>query len=428
MDVKTIATVGKRLKRFLGRFSDCFNRSEPREHLATYVSGQVSELQRKSVEPMALKGGTPPRTLQRFLESVRWDEQRLRDKMQWVVAAEHGHPKAVGIVDESAVPKCGKHTACVDRQWCGNKGKVDNCVVGVHTGYVAEEFQSILDSELYMPESWAGDLPRRRLAHIPDEVQFRTKPEIALGQVARALENGVRVSAWTFDAFYGRSSEFLDGLQRLGQNYVAEVPADFTGWIEHPQILLRPTPQELRKRGPKRKFPRLAKKALPASEVRNLVKFSPTFQKQQWQRFHIKEGEKGPLVWEVKHACFYRKLQNGLPSQPHYLMVARNVLDPKEKKYFVSNQQPSPDVPLESLLRVGFSRHPIEDCFREGKNELGMDHFEVRGWGAIHRHFFISQLSHLFCSRVQQELQTGKKKRTVNTSRSRWSAMRPRQS
>ncbi len=193
MDVKTIATVGKRLKRFLSRFSDCFSRSEPREHLGTYVEGQVSGLQRKSVEPMALNGGTPPRTLQRFLESGRWDEQRLRDKMQWVVAAEHGHPKAVGVVDESAVPKCGKHTACVERQWCGNKGKVDNCVVGVHTSYVAEEFQCILDSELYMPKSWADDLPRRRLAHIPDNVQFRTKPEIALGQVARALENGVRV-------------------------------------------------------------------------------------------------------------------------------------------------------------------------------------------------------------------------------------------
>jgi SRSO17 transposase len=217
------------------------------------------------------------------------------------------------------------------------------------------------------------------------------------------------VSAWTFDAFYGRSSEFLDGLQRLGQNYVAEVPADFTGWLEPPQVLLRPTPQELRKRGRTRKFPRLAKKALPASEVRNLVRYSPIFQKQEWQRFHVKEGEKGPLVWEVKHACFYRKLQNGLPSQPHHLMVARNVLDPKEKKYFVANQQPSPDVPLESLLRVGFSRHPIEDCFREGKDELGMDHFEVRGWRAIHRHLFISQLSHLFCSRVQQELQTEKK-------------------
>ena len=411
MDVKTIARVGRRLRRFLRRFDDCFNRSEPRVHLETYVNGQVSGLHRKSIEPMALKGGTPPRTLQRFLETVRWDEQRLRDRIQWLVSGEHADREAIGIIDETSSPKCGKHTACVHRQWCGNKGKRDNCVVSVHISYVVDDFHCVLDSDLFMPESWAENLPRRRTAHIPDDVEFRTKPKIALDQVARALGNGIRVAAWTFDEFYGRGSEFLDGLQGLGQNYVGQVPVDFTGWIQEPQVLLRPTPQDLRRPGRTRHFPRLAGKTLPACEVRNLLKYSPIFRKQKWQRFKIKDGEKGPTIWEVKHAVFYRKQHDGMPSQPHCLIVAQNVLDPKEIKYFISNVLPSADTPLQWLLRVAFSRHPIEQCFRQAKDDLGMDHFEVRGWQAIHRHFYISQLSLLFCSCMRQEIQEKKNDR-----------------
>ena len=409
MDVKFVAKVGARLKLFLAGFSDCFNRIEPREHLETYVRGQVSSLERKSVEPMALEAGTPPRTLQRFLEQVEWDESRLRDRTQQLVAQEYADPKAIGVIDESGNPKNGKHTACVARQWCGNTGKIDNCVVGVHTSFVAGDFQALLDSDLYMPESWATDLRRRRAAYIPDDIEFRKKTEIALGQVRRALSNGIRVAAWTFDEFYGRDSEFLDGLLESGQNFVAEVPSTFRGWLKEPQVLHRPTPQEMRKHGRKREFPRLAKKSSPACEVRNLFKYSPTFRKQSWQPFRIKDGEKGPMVWEVKHAKFYRKRHDGLPSQAHYLIVARNVLDRNEVKYFMSNMLPStPGVSIEWLLWIGFSRHPIEDCFKQAKDELGMDHFEVRGWRSIHRHFYISQLSYLFCSRVRQELQIKK--------------------
>jgi len=417
MDGTFIAKVGKRLKSFLSGFSDCFNRSEPREHLETYVNGQVSKLDRKSVEPIALQGQTPPRTLQRFLESIQWDEERLRDRIQWTVASDHADPQAIGIVDESSYPKDGHHTACVERQWCGNTGKIDNCVVAVHLGYAVNDFRCLLDSELFMPESWANDWERRRAAHIPDGVEYRKKTRIALDEIARALANGVRVAAWTFDEHYGRDGEFLDGLQALGQNYVGEIPVNFTGWLREPQVLHRATPQEMRKPGRRRKYPRLARKALPASEVGNLFKYSPVFQDQPWQIFHIKDGEKGPIVWEVKHATFYRKTRDGLPSQAHCLIVARNVLDREEVKFFLCNMLPStPGITIEWLLRVGFSRNPIEQCFRQAKSDLGIDHFEVRGWRCIHRHFYISQLSHLFCSRVQQELQTKKKRSTTSTS------------
>ena len=406
MDVEQIGKLGKELMGFLGQFDDCFGRSEPREHLQTYVRGQLSDLRRKSVELIALAADVPPRTLQRFLESMRWDEHRMRDRVQWIVARDHADPRAIGIIDETGNPKKGSHTAGVKRQWCGNTGKVDNCVVAVHLAYVAGDFQCVLDSDLFLPEDWASDPARRREARVPDDIEYRKKTIIALEQIGRALRNRIRVAAWTFDELYGGDREFLDGLDAMGQNYVGEVPSNFTGWLRPPEVLLRPRPQEKRKLGRKRRFPRLARKALPASEARNLLTYSRVFQKQKWQRFRIKDGERGPMVWEVKCVCFYRKHgERGLPGPAHTLIVARNVLDPEEIKYFVSNMVPGCNgVTLEWLLWVAFSRWPIERCFEFDKGQLGMDHFEVRLWCAIHRHLYVSQVSQLFCARVHQRL------------------------
>ena len=405
MDVQQIKGLGRELKKFLNRFADCFARSEPREHLRTYVQGQLSDLPRKSIEPMALAAGVTPRTLQNFVSQLLWDGPRLRDRLQWIVAEEHTHPQAIGIVDESGNPKKGRHTAGVQRQWCGNTGKRDNCVVGVHLGYVAGQFQCLLDSDLYLPQVWIDDPARRQEADIPDDVVFRTKCEIALGQIRRALGNGIRVSAWTFDELYGRGQDFLDGLRQLGQNFVGEIPCDATGWLHEPQVLQHPGPRRRPHGGPARRYPRLARKALPAGEVRDLAVYSPVFRGQKWQKFRIKDGQKGPVVWEVKHASFYRKQGRvGLPGPADTLIVARNVLDPKEVKYFLSNLTPDGrTVRLEWLLWVGFCRSPIERCFEIAKSELGMDHFEMRSWRGIHRHWYLTQVSQLFCARVQQQ-------------------------
>ncbi len=413
MDATEIA--GLELADFLGGFDDCFGRSEPREHLATYIRGQLSDLERKSVEPIALAADVPPRTLQRFLELVEWDQERLRNKLQQTVVRDHADPDAIGIIDETGHPKKGKHTAGVKRQWCGNTGKVDNCVVSVHTGYVSGDFQCLLDSDVYLPKDWADDPARRRGAHIPDDVTFRTKPQIALDQIRRGLDNGIRVAAWTFDELYGRDGGFLNGLDALGQTYVAEVPSDFTGWVRSPRVLLRPTPWELLQPGGRRRFPRLAATAASASEVRHLAAKSDVFRNQKWRPFHIKDSQKGPIVWEVKHADFYRKHADGLPGRTHTLIIARNALDHDEVKYFVANVSAGADSEtLAWLLHVAFSRFPIEHCFRQAKDELGLDHFEVRGWRSIHRHMYVTQLSHLFCSRMRQFLR-GKKGRARGT-------------
>ncbi len=231
-------------------------------------------------------------------------------------------------------------------------------------------------------------------------MEFQTKPEIALGQIDRVLANGVRFAAWTFDELYGRDGKFLDGLELREQVFVAEVPVDFHGWVREPKIL-----QEGLKNteiGRPRDYPRLAA-GYHSSEVRNLAMYSPVFRKQPWQRYRIKDSQKGPEVWEIKWGVFWRKDRDGLPGRRHTLIVARNVLS-GEMKYFVANRVPGEgEITLEWLLWVAFGRWPVERCFRETKDELGMDHYQVRGWRCIHRHYYITQLSQLFCARMRQQ-------------------------
>lgn len=400
MDVEQIRKVGRALPRFLDEFAGCFGRCDTREYLKVYTKGQMSDLQRKSVEPMALRAGVPPRSLQAFLGFLSWDEHRLVDRLQYIVVRDHAYPWAIGVVDETACAKDGHHTACVQRQWCGSLGKMENCVVSVHVGYAVGDFHCVLDSDLFVPKSWANDEVRRQEVGIPEEVTHRTKPQIALAQIQRALGNGVRVAAWTFDEHYGQSYEFLDALDRLGQTYVAEVPCTFVGWVKEPALLYRATPQEMRGSGKKRRGPRLAKTAAPVSEVRNLLNHSPAFTEQPWTAVHLKNGEKGPIVREVKAARLFMR-RHGLPTRAHWLIVTRH-LSTGELKFFVSNA-PAGD-PLEWLLHVAYSRWPIEQCFREEKDELGFDHFEVRSWRSIHRHLYLSQVSHLFLSRMRRKL------------------------
>jgi SRSO17 transposase len=242
---------------------------------------------------------------------------------------------------------------------------------------------------------------------VPEEIEFRTKPAIALGQIDVALSNGVCFSALTFDELYGRDSKFLDGLESRGQLFVGEIPSDFHGWLEKPRVL-RSGPKKSRKHGRRKHYPRVARRR-SSCEVRNLLKYSPVFRDQSWQRYRIKDTDKGPEVWEVKWSVFWRKAETGLPTRRHCLIVARNVLT-GEVKYFLSNRVPGERNPvtgkwinLRKLLRVAFGRWSIESCFREGKEELGLDHYEVRGWRCVHRHFYVTQLSHLFCARVRQE-------------------------
>jgi SRSO17 transposase len=235
---------------------------------------------------------------------------------------------------------------------------------------------------------------------VPPQVEFRTKPQIALDLIDRALANGVRVQAWTFDENYGRDTAFLDGLEEREQVFVGEVPTNFHGWVKKPRVLRS---GRARRRGRRKKYPRLAARDRHPREVRNLVRYSPVFRTKKWQRYRIKDTERGPEVWEVKWAVCWRKGPNGLPGRRHCLIVARNVLT-GEVKYFVANRVPGErGIALRRLLCIAFGRWSVESCFREAKEELGLDHYEVRGWRCLHRHCYLVQLSHLFCARLRQQ-------------------------
>lgn len=148
---------------FVGRF-----RSRPGfALLQVYVQGLLLNLQRKNIEAMALELDTAPRTLQRFVESIKWDETAVRDDCQRLVAREHAHPEAIGCLDESATAKSGSHTAGAARQWLGSRGKVDNGVVGVHLSYCAPGIQCLLDSEVYLTRDWTDDPERRKKTTSP---------------------------------------------------------------------------------------------------------------------------------------------------------------------------------------------------------------------------------------------------------------------
>src|SRR6516165_8284301 len=381
MDAAQIRRLGPMLDRFLAYFADCCSRRPTRQHLAAYVRGLLSDLPRKSAEPIALGQGVPVRTLQEFLGAHRWDHDRLRDRLQQLVAADHAADHSVGLLDDCGCPKKGDKTPGVKRQYCGASGKVDNCVVTVHLGYAAGDFHCLLDSELYLPREWDADRKRCREAGIPDALTYRPKWQIALELYDRAVANGVRFAWLTFDEGYGGKPGLLRGLRQRRQRYVAEVPRTFSGWLQLPALT---------------DAGRWAGE--PARAVEELLASDPLLVDQPWVAYRVKEGHKGPMVWEVKRAVLFPKREDGDPGWPLHLVVARYALGRSEVKYFVSNAPPG--TPMETLLLVGFSRWRIERCFEDGKTELGLDHFEGRCYTGLIRHQRLVALAHLFCARV----------------------------
>jgi SRSO17 transposase len=396
MDVKTIMRIRPELTQFLHQFDDCFGRITTRRYLDFYVEGQLSDLPRKSIEPMADAFGEPPRNLQQFLSLFRWDEAAARDRLEQYVARRHTHPHSVGTIDETSFVKKGDKTACVQRQHCGAVGKLENCVVSVHLGYATPDFYTLLDGQLFLPEkTWHEDRQRCEQAGIPEDLVYQPKWQIALEQYRRAIANGVRFAWLTFDEGYGRNGGFLRELDHLGQNYVAEVPVDFMAWTQRPDVLYRQHRRDKRP-GRRKTYPRLKVKNNPRVEVRNILSYSPVMRARKWKDYYVKDGSKGPMVWQVKHIKVYLADEHGLPSRPYHLLVARNALDHNEIKYFISNAPLGTST--EMLLRVAFSRWTIERAFEDSKTELGMDHFEVRKFCSIQRHLILSCLSHVFLS------------------------------
>ncbi len=379
MTTNEIAGLGVELADFLGEFRDCFARAETRGKLEIYLRGQLSQLPRKSIEPIALEAGISPRSLQEFLASDVWDEDLLRAHMAHLITRDHADEQSIGIIDESGHPKKGINTPGVSRQYCGRTGKVDNCVMTVHLTYADfnGDFHTMVDSELYLPKAWDEDRERCRAAKIPDSVVYRPKYDIALEQLDRARAAGVNFAWITADEWYSQKPKFLRGLETRGVRYVLEIPKNFAMWLHDP----------------------VSGKNSPSKPVENLVRYSRPLMTQSWERYHIKDTDHGPMVWEVKATPCWLPRREGPAAVvgPYWLIVARNVLNPTEIKYFISNAEAG--VPLTVLLHVAFRRWPVERCLQDEKTELGLSHFEVRSYPSLKRHLLLTQVSHLYLAR-----------------------------
>jgi SRSO17 transposase len=381
MDIRKLEELRPRLDDYLSRFEDCIKTRPSREHLCTYVSGQLGPLERKSVEPIALEADVPVRSLQEFLEIHRWDETKVARRVREIVMDRHADPEAVGVVDETSFAKKGEHTAGVQHQYCGETGKIDNCVVTVHLAHAAKDFAAIVDGDLFLPpKTWAYDYERRRKAGIPDEVKYRPKWRIALDLMKRSIADGLRMKWLTADEEYGRVGEFRRESADMGVPYVVEVPCDTTGWT-----------RAMTARGEeRRRADALWRRGGPS-----------------WEAYHVKDTEKGPVVWEVRAARFraHEGKGAGAGCEEQWLIVARNVLT-GEVKYFLSN---APErTRRETLLRVAFTRWEVEHLFHEAKGEVGLRHFEVRRYKPVMRHLVPSMVSLLFFCEEVARLRGGK--------------------
>jgi SRSO17 transposase len=393
MDACMVTRLWSEVERELRRFDGCFGRVEPRAHLRTYVRGQMSDLPRKSIEPIALDHATPPRTLQKFLANHAWDEEGMRDRMQRLVATEHADDHAVVVLDDTAHPKKGRRTPGVKRQYCGATGKIDNCTISVHLAFAGDGLRCLLDSELFVPEEWADDPDRRRMAGVPPEIGHRPKWRIGLEMIDRVVANGVRFRWLTFDEGFGQSPEFLLALSERGHRFVAEIPPNIHGWIREPRLMHR---EHGGRMGRPRRMPRVFVQDRRVSSVENLRRHSPALRDQRWTALRVKETTKGPLVWEFKESPLFLR-RDGLPTAEHRLLVARAVTT-GEIKYFLTNAPAS--VALEEIVSAAFTRWTVERCFEDAKTELGLSHFEVRNWRSLTRHLLLTALGLLVLARV----------------------------
>ena len=419
MDVQTILEIKPALTGFLRGFDHCMGRGTNRRHLQTYVSGQLSDLDRKSIEPIADAAGVSSRTLQEFLSLLRWDEVAARDALQQSVPAiTRIHTASASSTRPVSTSKERRPRACRD----------NTVGAAASSKTVSSVCTSVTRPETFI-RCWTANCfcPKRRGRGIGSAVVKRAFPTRSstvpngrspLGQVRRALANGVRFGWFTFDEYYGGTPEFLRELEGLGQNFVAEIPVSFYGWTQPPEVLPRDPARDQNVPGVRRRKPRLKVKNAGVGQVRNVLKHSPLLRKVPWVKYQVKEGQKGPIrhsrldlrstlpnvrtlnqpasrvVVEAKRIPFWIKDEQGLPSRPYWLLVVRPVLHPEEVKFFLSNAPDS--TPIEVLLLVAYSRWRVERLFEDTKSELGMDHFEVRKYLSIQRHLVLTCISHLF--------------------------------
>jgi SRSO17 transposase len=360
------------LERLLARFGRLFARAEPRGQAGRYLEGLLGPVRRKNGWQLAEAiGDARPWRTQRVLSHVLWDEEAARDLCREHVVERLGAEDAVLVVDETGFLKKGRHSAGVARQYTGTAGRVENAQVGVFLAYGSRRGHALVDRRLYLPERWAADAGRRRAAKVPEDVPFRTKPEIAREMIAGALDAGVPCGWVLGDAVYGADRRLRVMLEGRGQPYLLGVRGNDTVWAELGGEVGQHAPEALAR-------------ALPP---------------QAWRRLSAGAGSKGERLYDWARVRLVR-LQE--PPWDHWLLVRRSIADPADLAYFVAFG--AAGLRLVDLARVAGRRWLVEECFEAAKQEVGLADYEVRSWRGWHRHVTLAMLALAFLAGLRARL------------------------
>ncbi len=349
------------------RIAPRFARAEPRERVLAYVRGLLAPLEKKNSWTLAERAGEAvPDGMQRLLAYADWDPDTVRDDVRDYVVEHLGDRAGVLVLDETGFLKKGTKSAGVARMYSGTAGRIENCQIGVFLGYATPAGRTFLDRELYLPEVWAEDRPRRAEAHVGEDVEFATKPELAMRMIARAMDAEVPAGWVTADEVYGQHSKLRMMLEERQMPYVLAVPVN--------QRVIAAVTGKVTGKVTELRADALAK-LLPA---------------QAWKKISAGAGSKGPREYHWARAAI-RPLED---ADSYWLLVRRSLSDPDDLAYYLCH---GPErTPLRELVRVAGARWAIEETFQTAKGQVGLDQYQVRRYDSWYRHITLAMLAHAF--------------------------------
>jgi len=359
-----------------------------------YLSGLVQAV-RKNVERMTeVVPDTEYQSLQHFTSHSPWDHRPVMDQVARDCDRLLGGGLDAGlIIDETGNPKKGKMSVGVARQWCGRLGKVDNCQVGVFAALVHGSSATLIDERLYLPKEWTDDRLRCNRAGVPDDIEFKTKSQLALDIVRHARFQGIRYAWVGVDGGYGKEPQFLTTLDDEGEMFVADVHKDQSIYLEDP------APYIPQRRTPKGRAPSRHKTDAPKMTVADWAASQP---EEAWRSITVRDSSKGRLVVDIltKRVWVWLDKKKQTVHQWH-VVVRREVCARDTIKYSLSNAPA--ETSLERLFFMQGQRYFVERCFQDAKGSAGLDHYQIRGWRAWHHHMAMVMMSMLFMLETRLE-------------------------
>ena len=381
--------ITKPLQDYVSRYRSCFIRSQQIKYFEAIEKGLLSNLDRKSIEPIALSflGEKEVRGAQQFFtRSKGWDEA-LRNCYKEQLANQLTGTDGFLSVDESDFVKKGKDSTGVSRQYCGRLGKRENCQAGVFLSYATEKGAGLVDASLYLPKKWFDEdhKEKRKKCQIPEETTFKTKNEMAKKMIDDVLKSNLfSIQCIGCDASFGSGHTFLDSLPE-SMCYFASVRENEYIFREMPQVVI---PENVSGKGRRFKHPRSIEQPMAIKAIVN-------DETVPWVKRAIAEGAKGPVIAEIKCTrCVSCRKENRLfvPKSEIWVYIRKH--EDGTIKYFLSNMPC--DTSISELDRLATARWSIEQCFQECKSYLGMAHYETRSYQAWHRHMLFVMIAQLF--------------------------------